>query len=88
MRKNPEQTFRSRVFAAVRAIPKGETRTYAQIAAAAGRARAYRAVGSILNGNYDPMIPCHRVVRSDGTLGNYNRGAARKKRLLAREGAL
>lgn len=62
--------------------------TYAAVAAAAGRPRAYRAVGNILNANRDPRIPCHRVVRSDGTTGGYNRGAATKRRLLREEGAI
>ncbi|MDR3558272.1 MAG: MGMT family protein [Candidatus Pacebacteria bacterium] len=47
--------------------------------------RAFRAVGNILNKNYDPTIPCHRVVRSDGTLGGYNRGAKKKMEMLKEE---
>jgi len=81
-------TFASRVREVVRRIPRGETRTYAQVAVAAGSPRAHRAVGNIMNGNRDPAIPCHRVVRSDGGVGGYNRGGARKRALLRREGAL
>lgn len=66
-------------------IPKGSTRTYREVAAAAGRPNAYRAVGNILNKNYDPTIPCHRVIRSDGSPGGYNRGTAAKRAILARE---
>lgn len=80
-------SFRDQVFAVVTKIPKGRTLTYAQVAAAAGSPRAYRAVGNILHTNYDPAIPCHRVVRADGTPGGYNRGAALKLRRLKQEGA-
>ena len=62
--------------------------TYGEIAAAAGSPRAYRAVGNILSLNYDPRIPCHRVVRSNGALGNYNRGPLEKARMLQKEGVL
>ena len=81
-------SFKEKVFSIVRTIPKGKTLTYKQVAAKAGRPRAYRAVGNILNTNYDLKIPCHRVVRSDGVTGGYNRGAAQKKLILKKEGAL
>lgn len=80
--------FRDAVFAVVRLIPEGKTRTYREVAAAAGSPRASRAVGNALNTNYDPAIPCHRVVRSDGTPGGYNRGADQKKKRLQAEGAI
>lgn len=80
--------FRQRVFAIVRGIPKGKTMTYAEVARRSGSPCAARAVGSVLRTNYDPNIPCHRVIRADGTPGGYNRGATRKRRLLASEGAL
>lgn len=54
--------------------------TYAEVANKAGNPRAVRAVGTILSKNYDPEIPCHRVIRSDGKIGNYNRGGTEKKR--------
>jgi len=78
-------TFKERVFAVVKAIPKGKTLTYKQVAGAAGSPKAYRAVGNILNSNYDPNIPCHRVIRSDGTPGGYNRGVQRKIAILNKE---
>lgn len=81
--------FAERVRAVVRRIPKGKTMTYGEVAARAGSARAARAVGSIMRANYDSAVPCHRVVRADGTLGSYNRGGISAKRaLLVREGAL
>ena len=81
-----KSTFADRVRAIVAKIPKGETMTYKQVAERAGSPRAFRAVGNILNKNYDPNIPCHRVVRSDGTTGGYNRGAERKREILGEEG--
>lgn len=80
-------TFAESVYAVVRKIPRGETRTYKQVAEAAGRPNAFRAVGNILNKNHDPAVPCHRVIRSDGKAGGYNRGAARKIERLRDEGA-
>ena len=81
-------TFTSRVLNIVSKIPKGETMTYGQVAVLAGSPGAYRAVGSIMKSNYNPAIPCHRVVKADGTLGEYNRGSNRKAELLRQEGAL
>lgn len=79
--------FQKRIYEVVRNIPKGSILTYKEVAQKAGRPRAYRAVGNILNKNYDPEIPCHRVIRSDGRPGGYNRGEYRKKEILDREGA-
>ena len=75
-------TFKESVYKVVQSIPKGKTRTYKEVAQLAGRPKAYRAVGNILNGNYDPKIPCHRVIRSDGQTGGYNRGAKNKEKIL------
>lgn len=80
-----KSAFTKRVFDIVRRIPKGSVMTYKQVATAAGNPKAYRVVGNILNMNYDTRIPCHRVIRSDGTPGGYNRGAAQKRRLLQKE---
>ncbi|MDR3546969.1 MAG: MGMT family protein [Candidatus Pacebacteria bacterium] len=83
-----KSTFAEHVREVVRQIPKGETRTYGEVAAAAGRPGAARAVGTIMKNNYDPTVPCHRVIRSDGKIGEYNRGGSEKKRaLLKAEGA-
>ena len=80
-------SFTQKVLEVVRNIPKGKTLTYKEVATLAGNPKAYRAVGNILNKNYDPEIPCHRVVRSDGKLGGYNRGEKLKKERLEKEGA-
>ena len=77
--------FQAKVYAAVKKIAKGSTLTYKQVAEKIGSPRSYRAVGNALNKNYDPTIPCHRVVRSDGTVGGYNRGAQKKIEILKKE---
>ena len=78
--------FQKKVYDVVSKIPKGKVLSYKEVASLAGRPKAYRAVGNILNKNYDPAIPCHRVVRNDGKIGGYNRGIAKKKEVLAQEG--
>ncbi len=78
-------TFTQRVLQVVANIPRGETMSYKAVAAAAGSPNAYRAVGSVMKYNYDPSIPCHRVIKSSGELGEYNRGAERKAELLQKE---
>ena len=79
-------TFTEKVYSVVKRIPKGAVLTYKQVATRAGKPKAYRAVGNILNKNFNPEIPCHRVVRSDGTVGGYNRGSVSKRRILRAEG--
>ena len=82
-------TFTDRVRNIVRNIPKGEIRTYKEIAVAAGNPGAARAVARIMAANYDPEIPCHRVIRSDGGLAGYNRGGTETKRaILEAEGVV
>lgn len=79
--------FSEKVYAVVSKIPKGKTMTYGQVAAKAGNPRAARAVGMLMSKNYNTKIPCHRVVRSDGNMGGYNRGGTeRKKEILKEEG--
>lgn len=82
------KTFKEKVFNVVKKIPRGKTLTYKEVAKRAGSPNASRAVGSILKTNYDPKIPCHRVIRSDGLIGEYNRGRENKIKLLKKEGAL
>ncbi len=80
--------FRERVWDALRHIPAGETRSYGDIARASGADAAVRAVGSANGANpVWVVVPCHRVVRSDGSLGGYGGGVERKAWLLAHEGA-
>ena len=74
--------FRDKVLAIVRKIPKGKSMTYKEVARKAGNTKAARAVGAIMRTNYNPDIPCHRVIRSDGSLGSYNRGGRLKKHIL------
>ncbi len=83
------KTFKEKVYAVVAKIPKGQTMTYKEVARRAGSPHAYRAVGNIMNRNPDTKkVPCHRVVRSDGTVGGYARGTSKKIALLKQEGAL
>lgn len=79
--------FQQAVWQELRRIPPGQTRSYADIAAAVGKPKAVRAAGSA-NGanNVAVLIPCHRVIRTDGTLGGYAYGLDRKKKLLEMEG--
>lgn len=80
--------FKEKVFEVVKKIPKGKTSTYSIIAKTIGCPRAWRAIGNILNKNEDPKIPCHRVIRSDGKVGGYNRGKKKKMLLLKKEGII
>jgi AraC family transcriptional regulator, regulatory protein of adaptative response / methylated-DNA-[protein]-cysteine methyltransferase len=78
--------FQRRVWDELRRIPRGETRTYREIARAIGAPAAVRAVGSACGANPVALVvPCHRAVRTDGGLGGYAWGVARKKKLLALE---
>jgi O-6-methylguanine DNA methyltransferase len=77
-----KDAFAERVRDAVRQIPKGQTRSYGEVAKAIGHPGAARTVGTIMKNNYDPTVPCHRVIRADGKIGAYNRGGPTKKRAL------
>ena len=82
--------FQRKVYEALLRIPRGQVRTYAQVARMIGRPKAARAVGQALSRNrWAPRIPCHRVIASDGSLGGYSGpgGLAAKRRLLRREKA-
>lgn len=83
------KTFSDQVKQIVKNIPKGKTMTYGQVATKAGNKNAARAVGMIMSKNFDPAIPCHRVIRSDGKVGDYNRGGViAKTRILKKERAI
>lgn len=78
--------FQRQVWSAVAAVPYGQTRTYAEIAQAIGRPQAARAVGAANGANPLPLVvPCHRVIGSDGSLTGYGGGLDVKRRLLAME---
>ncbi len=78
--------FNEKVFYLTRKIPEGKVTTYKDLAEALGT-KAYRAVGSALNKNpYAPKVPCHRVVRSDGSVGGFLSGTRNKVRILRDEG--
>lgn len=79
--------FKEKVYNFVKKIPKGKVATYKSVAVAMGSPRASQAVAMALAQNFDPKIPCHRVVRSDGSLAGYNRGGSKSKtKLLTKEG--
>ena len=83
--------FQIKVWNELKKIPSGETRTYKQIAASIGHPKSSRAVANACSKNpYPPTIPCHRVIRSDGSLGGYSAqgGVKKKKYLLKLESSL
>lgn len=85
------KSFTDSVYAMTSMVPMGRVTTYGAIAKAIGAPGAARAVGQVLGANPNPVVvPCHRVVRTDGLLGGYSggRGPATKAELLAREGVL
>ena len=92
-----DKNFTRQVLQIVSSIPTGKLMTYSSVAKKAGSPRAYRAVGNILNRNYreqewqlpvirGQIIPCHRVIRADGQIGNYAKGIKAKEELLEKEG--
>lgn len=84
-----DSLFTSKVKSVVRNIPSGSTMSYSAVARAAGYPRAHRAVAGVMSKNFEADIPCHRVIKSNGTLGGYNRGGTNQKRsLLLNEGAI
>ena len=81
--------FQVKVWAYLKKIPRGNIKTYSQVAKAIGKPFATRAVANVIGKNpYAPKIPCHRVIRSDGSLGGYSgKGGVKTKRfLLKKEG--
>ncbi len=74
-----------RCYRLLKSVPRGRVTTYGSIARALG-SKAYRSVGSAMRKNRNHDIPCHRVVLSDGRVGNYNRGRSLKMKMLKREG--
>jgi methylated-DNA-[protein]-cysteine S-methyltransferase len=81
--------FAYKAYMAARKIPRGWVSAYSDVARAAGCPGSARAVGNALNKNsFAPDIPCHRVVKADGSVGGFNRGSAAKIRMLKSEGIL
>ncbi len=79
--------FSEKVLQLTKKIPKGKLTTYSEIARALGKPRASRAVGNVLNKNECPdIVPCYRVVRSDGSVGGYSSGAEQKVGRLRKDG--
>jgi methylated-DNA-[protein]-cysteine S-methyltransferase len=88
---NTQASFRERVYALTKQIPKGKVATYGQLAMLAGSPGAARAVGMCMKTNQNaPIVPCHRVVASDGSLTGYSagNGISTKYELLRKEGVL
>lgn len=85
--KRANLTFSEKVWQACYRVPKGKVATYAVIAKMIGKPKSMRAVGNALNKNpYAPEVPCHRIVRSDGSVGGFASGSPKKMKLLAGEG--
>ena len=86
MSKIKGTTFQLKVWNYLKKIPKGKIKTYSQVAKAIGRPKSIRAVANAVGKNpYPPKIPCHRVIRSDGSLGGYSgKGGIQQKRRLLR----
>lgn len=82
MRMDAPISFSDRVRQVVQQIPRGETLSYQEVARRAGSPNAARAVAQVMAKNYDPSVPCHRVIRSDGRVGGYNRGGEERKRAI------
>jgi len=86
-KNKPITPFEKLVYKAVSKIPTGEVRSYKWVAKKIGFPNASRAIGQALNKNpFIGIVPCHRVIRSDGSLGGFSKGAKVKKRILKREG--
>jgi methylated-DNA-[protein]-cysteine S-methyltransferase len=80
------KTFTDRVYEVAARIPRGKVLTYKEVAKLSGNPKAARAVGNILNKNRNPKVFCHRVIRSDGKIGGFAFGSARKIKKLQGEG--
>ena len=79
--------FQKKVWQKIKKIPKGKVSTYKMLAFILNKKKAYQAVGQALNKNpYWPAVPCHRIVKSNGSLGGFAKGIKLKKKLLEKEG--
>lgn len=80
--------FQEKIHSIVKNIPAGKVMTYKELAQKAGFPKAWRSAGNVLAKNRDPRIPCHRVIKSNGEIGGYNKGKKKKMRLLQKESGL
>lgn len=88
-KKLKKPSFADQVREVVKKIPKGKTMSYKDVAIACKNPQAARAVAKVMAENYDPKVPCHRVVYADGKVGHYNRGGnSAKLALLQKEGVI
>ncbi len=78
--------FQKKVYEVVKKISRGEVLSYREVAYKSGSPRAARAVGSALNGNFNKNVPCHRVIKSDGSVGGFRSGTKKKIEILKKEG--
>jgi len=78
--------FQEKVFVVIRKIPEGKVSTYKEVACALKKSKAYRAVGNALNKNVSKLVPCHRVIKSDGSVGGFRWGSREKIKKLKKEG--
>lgn len=86
-RRGSRMKFDGAVYAIVKEIPRGRVTTYKEVAIAIGKPKSYRGVGNALNRNPQPItVPCHRVVKSDLSIGGFSKGKEEKKKLLKKEG--
>ncbi|MCX6792585.1 MAG: MGMT family protein [Candidatus Falkowbacteria bacterium] len=84
-----DKAFSKSVWVLTKQIPRGKVTTYSLLAKALKKPRAFRAVGNALNKNpYAPIVPCHRVVRSNGQVGGFASGSTNKIKLLRSEGVM
>jgi len=86
--KKQTTSFQRKVYEAVKKIQKGKVLTYKEVAEQIGLSKSYRAVGNALNKNRNPGVPCHRVIRSDGSIGGFRGGTKKKSSLLKKEGVI
>lgn len=78
--------FQEKVFTVTKKIPKGKVSTYKEVAKVLGMSRSYRAVGNALNKNVSKLVPCHRVIKSDSSVGGFRWGSREKIKKLKEEG--
>lgn len=78
--------FQKKVYSIVKKIPRGQVLSYQEVANRLDKPGAARAVGNVLNHNFDKKVPCHRVIRSDGSVGGYRSGTKKKIEILINEG--